>query len=149
MARRIERLYRGQKIKGLRKPLNRLITQANDGTLEVVLRGTDEGLIPDRLLVLEIKALGTLTLTCVGAGLAADPDAFQYEVTLPQIFTEASRDGIAYVYSDINTRLADGTESQELTPKFIVGEFVPCMWVDLGDSGFWRFMGDGRMWAKV
>ena len=98
--------------------------------------------------MLQIEALNASDLTCTIPGEVA-PERFQYTVELPPIFTEASRGAVNYVYTDINNRVADGSENQQLTPEFIVGEIIPCAFVDDRQTGLWLFLGDGRMWAKV
>lgn len=95
---------------------------------------------------LQIKTLNASDLVCTLPGLTAEPTAEQFLVALPITFTEASRGGVSYVYSTINTRTADGTESQELTPVYIVGDLIFAM--DDG-AGYRDINVDGRQWAKV
>lgn len=104
------------------------------------------------LLQVEVKAIndGLRTLTCTIPGAIAAPGAEEYTVALPQIFNETSRGSISYTYSSLNNRTATGpggTELQEITPSFIVGDVVFVLF-DFESSSI-IFLGDGRMWAKT
>ena len=149
MTRRVSRFFRGQSIRDLRLPLNRLVEQVNAGNIEGYASQANQDFVGERHLVLEIKMLNPSDLICVLPTLAAEPLAFQYTVSLPDIFTEASRGGVNYTYTDINNRQADGSENQQLTPEFVVGENIHCVFIDDNTQGYWLFVGDGRMWAKV
>jgi len=99
-----------------------------------------------RAVLLEIKILNLANLTCIPAGQSANPSAPEYTIELPQTFNEAARQGVTYSYSNINTRVADGTENQQLTPNYVVGDLI----VVQNIGTFWIDMNiDGRQWAKV
>ena len=105
---------------------------------------------------LEIKALGTTapyTLTCVYPGESANSNAFEWTISTPALFNEPSRDfggaiGVVnYTYTNINTRTATGgtTETQYVTPPFVVGEVIQVQ--ALNEGAVFAMVPDGRMWA--
>ena len=148
MTRRIAQFRRGQKVTGLRKPLNRIVSRLNEPGAQLGGSDVDLGFDSERNLLLEIVTLNASDLTCVIPG-ETDPGRFLYTVSLPAIFTEAGRGLVSYTYTDINNRVADGSENQQLTPEFIIGEVIHVVQIDDGTAGSWIFVGDGRMWAKV
>lgn len=148
-ARRLPRLVRGGSIAGSRLTLNRLIDEVN-------ARGVSSGGVPGGnytplILQLEIRILNTgppATLTCALPGQQLNPSAQQYTVALPLTFTETSRDGVSYVYTDINNRTADATEVQKMTPIYLVQDLILVM--QLGHTGVMYDLNvDGRQWARV
>ena len=143
MTRRARPFYAGQRIQALRDPLNRLVRAINEQP------GGGRAAVPAAAasVALEIKALGATTLTCVDPG--NDASAREYTVAVPPTFTEASRGGVSYVYTDINNRTADGTETQKLTPEYIVGDTIRAAWRLDGDGSLIDLNIDGRQWAKV
>lgn len=97
-----------------------------------------------RLAYVEIKAFDTVerTLTCVPVGLI-EPE---YTVHPPVTFTEDSRGGITYTYTDTNNRTADGAETQQLTPLYVIGDPIGIFF----DGTAWRDLNvDGRQWART
>ena len=99
-----------------------------------------------RIVRVEIKTINPTNLICVGLGQAAVQDTAEYTVELPPRFRDTSRGGRTYTYTDINNRVADGTENQQLTEQYLVGDeltihFFGDKWIDANI--------DGRMWAKV
>ena len=106
-----------------------------------------------QLLPLEILSFDHVarTITCVPRGMFSDPNAVQYVVILPELFGQTTRNGATYVYptDNINAReqTAPVTESQEITPNFILGEHVYAFDSGLGTDFEW--FPDGRMWASV
>ena len=101
------------------------------------------------ILRLEIKSIDDGARAMVGVFPGATPsvDQVAYTITLQPIFTETSRGGVTYAYTGLNTRTADATENQEITPPFVVGETVYCIYDPV--TAAMLFMGDGRMWAQV
>jgi len=148
VSKRIPRVVAGTNVNRLRQPLNRIIDRVNSNS-EVLAGpvGALEGTGATTLLLVEIKTLNAANLICVLPG-TADPEEYDYEVELPQTFNESSRGGVTYVYTDINNRTADGTEVQQLTPIYIVGDLL--MISEANDGQFWIDLNvDGRQWAKV
>lgn len=146
MTRRARTFYTGQWISDLRDPLNRLVKVVNTGVEGSSMPG---GLTFYATVALEVKTLNASTLTCVDPGAAAEQDAREYTVELPPTFTEASREGVAYVYTDINNRTADGTETQRLTPTYVVGDIIRAAYRLEGDGSLIDMNIDGRQWAKL
>lgn len=145
MTRRARLFTRGEPVRDLRDPLNRLVRIANEQTT-----GGRAGLPVSAVSVeLEIKTLNASDLTCVDPGQAANNDAREYTVLLPPTFTEASRGSVNYVYTDINNRTADGTEAQRLTPEYIVGDKIRATWRLEGNGSMIDLNIDGRQWAKL
>lgn len=144
--RRARFFYQGMPLRQLRDPLNRLVKRVNADPL-----GTSRATIPIAYpsIELEIKTLGASTLTCVDPGAAADPQAREYTVVLPPTFTETSREGVSYTYTDINTRTADGSENQKMTPSYVVGDKIRAAYRFEGDGSLLDLNIDGRQWAKV
>ena len=130
--------------------LNKTVEIANN-----LLRARVVGSIPNvetqsaSVLQLEIESIDNVNRTMIGItpGASGHPDRAQYLIELQPIFTEPSRMGVLYDYTSLNTRTADGVEDQEITPPFVVGENVYCLF-DLQISAM-IFVGDGRMWAQV
>lgn len=152
MARLIQRFRTGQKIADIRPQLNQIVDAVNEDLTPRGPVGADPGFLPERSIMLEVKTLNFVanasTLTCVFPGDGANPAALEYEVTLPMTFNEASRDGVSYVYSTVNVRTADGTEIQQLTPSYIVGDLIIAYFTQ--HEYAWRDLNiDGRQWAKV
>jgi hypothetical protein len=102
-----------------------------------------------QLFELEVKSIdnGARTMIGVAPGSAAQATANEYTIKLQPIFTELSRAGINYVYTSLNARTADGTENQEITPGFVVGEQFYVIFSQVSTDIL--FLGDGRMWAQV
>lgn len=147
MPRRVQRFSSGQPVggpRGIRGQLNQIVDIVNrrDRAAPLPVVGVCQ------IIEVEIKTLNADTLTCIDPG-ATEPTSREYTVELPPTFTEASRGGVSYVYSDLNHRTADGTENQELTPVYVVGDMLSIRLRDVGD-GDWRDTNDdGRQWAKV
>ena len=151
MTKRVERAFAGQTLSATR--YNRLVDAINeqiDAAAGSV--GTDPGFRPREIIAVEIKALAAIIenpvyIDCVLPGESANVDAVVYRLNLPQIYTETSRVGVSYLYTDLNTRTATSAgqtdETQFLTPPLTVGEIV----AGWDDYGTWRMLGDGRMWA--
>lgn len=126
----------------------RVPRKPNDETTQEPEGEDGEGAADSKIgmLFVELTAFDNVlrTLTCKQVGVTAPNDL---TVELTQIFAEASRGGISYTYSSINNRVADGTENQEITPPFVVGEQFYI--AEELETGIYRFFGDGRMWAQV
>ena len=147
--RQLSLLRRGQSVRDLRQPINSLIEQVNKTTS--LLGGAQTPLAdkpPKQLLLIEIKTLNAANLTCVVPGQSAAPEAFEYTVELPQTFNESNREGVTYVYTNINNRTADGTEQQRLTPTYVVGDLIMVASFTEG-TGYIDINIDGRQWAKL
>jgi len=153
--RRVSRFHVGQKVANLRPQLNALVDAVNGPADTFGPRGTLPGFIPQRILVLEIRAFvpdlvdPTLSiLECALPDQQLNPSAQKWDVSLPWTFTVLSRDGVSYVYTDINNRTADGTEVQQLTPQYLVQDLIMVGEFEQGTA--WRDLNiDGRQWAKV
>ena len=119
--------------------------------------GRSTGTEAEVLFQVEIKSINHVTreLTCTQPGMTATGGAEEWVVELPSIFTETSRattpaQTFTYSATDINARDAnDGTttESQEITPGFVLNELI--MIAGFSEETVFRFVADGRMWAKV
>lgn len=153
--RRVSRFRGGQQVANLRPQLNALVDAVNGPPDTSGPRGTLPGFIPQRILVLEIRAFlpnlvdPTLSrLQCSLADQQLNPSAQTWDVSLPWTFTDLTRGGVSYVYTDINNRTADGTEVQQLTPQYIVQDLIMVGEFEQGTA--WRDLNvDGRQWAKV
>lgn len=151
--RRLSRFDRGQPVSTLRKPLNRIVDEINGrNSAPAGAAGANPGFLAQNILWVEIRALNAQTLTCTLGGNALNPSAFEYEVELPQTLTYlSSPGGVNYVYSDINHRVADGTENQELTPIYSINQFIVLANVrrDNGEVFYVDLNIDGRQFAKL
>lgn len=153
--RRLSRFRVGQRVENLRPQLNALVDAANGSPDPAGPSGSLVGFIPQRILVLEIRILlsdivdPTLSLLeCALPGQQLNPSAQKWQVSLPWTFTPLSRDGVTYVYTDLNNRTADGTESQQLTPTYLVQDLIMVGEFEQGTA--WRDLNiDGRQWAKL
>jgi len=145
----LPRFVAGQNVTAMRAPLNRIVDRVNKLSENPAgPAGADPGFLAHTTLLLEIQTLNAANLTCIIPDPAPDPTADLYVVELPQTFNETSRGGVTYVYTDINNRTADGTEVQQLTPSYIVGDLVVA--TSVLDGQFWIDMNiDGRQWARV
>lgn len=146
----VDRFLPGQPVggpNGIRHRLNIMADEIRKTSGPVGPASVPQNAFP--IFQVEIKTLETDELTCVDVGAGSDMDAEEFKVSLPETFTETSRDGVNYTYTDINTRVADGTENQELTPKYIVGDKIYITWTEVGDNGWLDINVDGRQWAKV
>ena len=97
-------------------------------------------------LLLEIKTLNLANMVCTLPGKTGAAGVYEYTVELPQTFNESSGAGVTYIYTSINDRTADGTETQRLTPPYLLNDLVLAVLV----RDFWLDANvDGRQWAKV
>ena len=147
----IRELRSGQPVTSLRQPLNDLIRQVNDLTNLPGGPRVATSLLPNTLRVFEIKAFGAgpdFEMTCVLPGQSANVDAQEWTVYPPYTFVVTSRDGVSYSYADINNRVADGTDSHEMTPKYLVGDRLLAVYEPV-ENRFYDVNVDGRMWAKL
>lgn len=145
--RRIQRFRSGQRVANLRQPLNRLVDALNVDDTPTTNRAPL--VIPQQVIVVEIKLLNLDSLACVDVGEGLNPAGRSYLVDLPFTFHPATRDGVSYVYADINNRTADGTEVQQLTPQYMVLDQIWVAWIPGGDGSYIDLNVDGRQWAKV
>ena len=147
MTRRLQQFVRGTPISEIRGSLNRIVDAVNEINAPV------SGSTPTRnatplLLLLEIRILNANTLTCAFPGQQLNPAAQTWEVKLPPTFTETSRDGVSYVYTDINNRTADGAEAQKLTPIYLVQDLILVQQISYTGE-LYDLNIDGRQWARV
>lgn len=107
------------------------------------------------LQILSLNPPVPYTMLCVLPGQFFDLSPQTFEVELPQIFRETSRNfggtigSVSYVYTDINTRDATGpggTETQYLTPPLLPQEIIQVAVLNDGVERYEMVM-DGRMWA--
>lgn len=124
----------------------RLLAEVENNSLAL----RDAGLLSQsrRLLVVVFQVKFLLNPGEITAQINGDPAPIpvNYIVHCDETFSELSRDGVTYVYTDFNTRVADGTENQVLVPSLnvddtFIGMRVQDQWrvIDLG----------GRQWAAV
>ena len=145
--RRLQTFALGERIDSIRPKLNAIVESIN-GTGAPVSIESRPAWNPQRVLVLEIKVLQADTLLCTLPGQQLNPSAQEWTVVPPWTLTELSRGGVNYVYSDINNRVADGTETQQLTPFYTATDFI--MAAEYEQGTVWRDLNiDGRQWAKV
>lgn len=144
---RVASFVRGDSVQ-VRPKLNAIVERLNQDTAPIGAAGANLGFLPHNILVLEVRVLNAADLTCTLPGQSLNGSAKTWTVTPPWTFTESSRNGISYVYSSINERTADGTEAQELTPLYMIGDFLA---VGEYEQGLvWRDMNvDGRQWAAI
>lgn len=144
---RLRRFARGTPVTALRNDLNKIVDRLNGSDVpsgSVALLGFP----PVPLMQLEIRALNASTLTCHLPGQALNPSAQTWKVELPPTLTESSRDGVSYVYTDINNRTADGAEVQKLTPIYILDDTVYVATI-VATGTYVDVNVDGRQWARV
>lgn len=156
MTLRIQKFALNERISGIRPRLNQIVERVNsDIAADGPPLSDAPGFIPQRILVLEIRVLvsdivdPTLSrLECALPGQQLNPSAQKWQVSLPWTFTELTRAGVSYVYTDLNNRTADGTEVQQLTPQYLVQDRIMVGEFEQGTA--WRDLNiDGRQWAKV
>lgn len=151
MSTRIQRFRRGQQIASARPQLNQLVDAINRDDRLAGPAGSAPGFAPQRVLSVQIRNLdlpGAGQLQCTIDSFSLDPNLLVYVVLPPRTITESSRAGVSYVYTDINNRTADGTEVQQLTPEYILNDWLLIAEYERG--GIWRDLNiDGRQWAKV
>lgn len=141
----------GQRVQDLRAPWNRIVDAVNDLATPPVSMRADRA-IPQQVILVEIRNFifgPPNELTCVDPGEQLNPSARTYNVTLPPTFDTLSREGVTYVYSDVNNRVADGAETQQLTPAYLLQDVIYVAWVPGGDGSYVDLNIDGRQWAKV
>ena len=144
---RIQRISRGLPVEEGRGRLNRVIDRVNLNTDALGSAGVSvPGVAPDNILRVEIRILNADTLDCHLPGQALNPSAEVWTVKPPPTLTELMREAVNYVYADINTRTADGTEAQRLTPVYLLND--PLFIVPL-DGEWYDLNIDGRQWAKL
>lgn len=136
----------GQPVRALRNPLNKIVNEVNRNSLGI--RSLNIVRTPP-IWKVEIKTLNASDMICVLIGESANNDAIEFTVIPPPTFTETSREGVTYAYTNINTRTADATENQELTPKYVVGDELRIMEDFESDGSYIDLNIDGRQWAKV
>ena len=148
---KIQRFVRGEQIANTRPKLNALVDAVNR---DLSARGSvgPQSLFPGSFLWLEIRVLvpggPPWQLECSLPGQQLNPSAEKWLVDPPPTFTPATRNGVTYVYTDINNRTADGTEVQQLTPLYLVQDLIAV--VNLEEGTNWRDLNiDGRQWAAV
>ena len=144
---RIQRFRSGQRVSKLRLPLNRIVEALNIDDTPTTDRAP--GVIPQQAILVEVRLVNLDTLTCIDIGEQLNPSGRAYNVELPYTFDVASRDGITYVYADLNNRTADGTEVQQMTPRYIVQDQLWVLWMPGGDGSYIDLNVDGRQWAAV
>lgn len=145
---RLRRFTSGQPVRSLRNPLNAIVDRLNGDDTPRGSTGAYQGLLPQAVIRLQIRDINTSDLTCVVPGNVLQPSAQTWTVTLPPTLTESSRDGVSYVYTDINNRTADGTETQKMTPLYIINDYVYVATV-VAEGAYVDLNVDGRQWARV
>ena len=149
--RRVPRITSGQRVSALRRPLNRIVDAVNNLATPVTV-GTAARVLPQQVILVEVRLFNfgpPTTITCTDPGEQLNPSARTYEVVLPPTFDPVTRAGVSYVYSDINNRVADGTETQQLTPEYLLQDFLYVVWNAGGNGSYVDLNMDGRQWAKV
>lgn len=113
--------------------------------------GSAPGFVPQRVVLVQIRGTDLPTagrMECTLPGQELNPSAIVYVVDPPWTLTEAARGAVSYAYADLNNRTADGTEVQQMTPLYIIGDNL--LIAEYEQTGTWRDLNiDGRQWAKV
>ena len=152
MTNRLPRFDAGERVTSLRNKLNTIVDRVNRDIVSQGATGPAPGLPPVPIMRLQIRNLVDTTppalLECTLPGQELNPSAQTWFVIIPSTFTESSRAGVSYVYSDINTRVADSTENQKLTPIYIINDLVYVATI-AADGIYLDINVDGRQWAAV